>query len=117
MFVGWLLERAPQEEGFLSIGTSFELWRGVVFVRGPLDAFQSLEKLAAFAAAAAQIADCVQTVVNALQQVSPPRHALDGDAEAPAAATASRPWCSPPAAGSRSLDRARVRRGGGQDRG
>jgi hypothetical protein len=72
VFVGWLLERAPQEEGFLAIGTSFELWRGVVFIRGPRDAFQDLEKLAAFAAAAAQIADCVRTVVNALQQGSPP---------------------------------------------
>lgn len=107
VLVGWLLERAPQEEGFQAIGTSFELWRGVVFVRGPLDAFKSLEKLAGFAAAAAQIADCVQTVVSALRQVSPPAPAaLDGSAEASrTAATPSPAAVQLPAAGSRSLDR------------
>jgi hypothetical protein len=71
VFAGWLLERAPQEKGVSPIGTSFEIWRGTVFVVGPRDSFQTLEKLTAFAAAAAQIADCVQTVVNALQQNSP----------------------------------------------
>jgi uncharacterized protein YqcC (DUF446 family) len=103
VFVGWLLDRAPQEEGLLPIGTSFELWRGVVFIRGPRDAFRSLEKLSAFAAAAAQIADCVQRVVNVLQQ-SQPTAAVDGDAEGSVAPTPA-PVAQPAAAGPGSIDR------------
>ncbi len=105
-FAGWLLERAPQEEGFLSIGTSFELWRGVVFIRGPRDAFQSLEKLTVFAAAAAQIADCVRTVVNALQQDPSRPSPLDGDAEAHVKLVPQVPRAGSPASESKSIDRA-----------
>lgn len=101
VFAGWLLERAPQEGGVSAIGTSFEIWRGTLFVVGPRDSFQALEKLTAFAAAAARIADCVQTVVNALQQNSPP-----GDPPTPSSASLQAPP-SPSARRAGSVDRAR----------
>ena len=112
VFAGWLLERAPQEEGVSPIGTSFEIWRGTVSVVGPRESFQAVEKLTAFAAAAAQIADRVRTVVTALQPGSPPGGAddavggTDSDPLAPSSAS-EQASVSLSAAGQRSVDRAR----------
>jgi hypothetical protein len=50
-FLAWLTVRAGGSGRF-----GFEVWRGVLFVCGPIDAFASLEKLDDFARVAARIA-------------------------------------------------------------
>jgi hypothetical protein len=68
-FLAWLADVAL-DGGRLDVGTSFEIWHGVLFVRGPIDAFKSPEKLDAFAAAAARIATEVAAVARSPAPVS-----------------------------------------------
>jgi hypothetical protein len=66
-FVAWLVDGVP-ERGRLWVGATFELSKGVLFIRGPIDAYRNTEKLDAFAGAAARIA----TEVAALAGVPAP---------------------------------------------
>jgi hypothetical protein len=63
-FQAWLTDRALQGGRFSSVETSFEIWRGVLFILGPIDAFNSPDKLDTFARAAARIATGVAALAN-----------------------------------------------------
>jgi hypothetical protein len=65
-FLAWLTDGAGPG-GRVDGRADFEIWHGVLFIRGSGDAFRSPEKLDAFATAAAHIA----TDVAALAHGSP----------------------------------------------
>jgi hypothetical protein len=62
-FAAWLIDEVP-ERSPLWVGANFELSGGVLFIRGPIDAYSSAERLDAFAGAAARIATAVSTLAS-----------------------------------------------------
>jgi hypothetical protein len=62
-FLAWFTDGAI-EGGRFRARPAFEIWQGVLFIRGPGDAFRSPEKLDAFAAAVARIATEVAALAN-----------------------------------------------------
>jgi hypothetical protein len=63
-FLVWLTDRAVQGGRLSPVGTDFEIRQGVLFIRGPLDAFNAPEKLDEFAGSAARIAGEVAALTN-----------------------------------------------------